>query len=272
MDSKLVVEQMSGRWKVKHPDMQVLAKQAAALVRQLPAVRFTHIRREFNSHADRLANQAMDDQRGRPDRGSTAIRSAATTRRADEAARTRSTAGAAPAGSPTVATAAAARRDAAVGREAVQRSRRRRADRSRRGAGRRRGATARRAGHRRDRVLAAAPGPADRRGRRGSDSASTSSIEDGFAETDFGEWEGATFGEIGEGSPEALRDGSTTRPSRRPAGRAWSRRRSGSLRRGPHDGGVPRSDGRSSSAMSRRSRRCCATRSARRSTRSTGCT
>jgi probable phosphoglycerate mutase len=66
MDSKLVVEQMSSRWKVKHPDMQVLAKQAAALIRQLPAVRFTHIRRELNSHADRLANQAMDDQaRGR---------------------------------------------------------------------------------------------------------------------------------------------------------------------------------------------------------------
>jgi broad specificity phosphatase PhoE/ribonuclease HI len=62
MDSKLVVEQMSSRWKVKHPDMQVLAKQAAGLIRQLPAVRFTHIRRELNRHADRLANQAMDDQ------------------------------------------------------------------------------------------------------------------------------------------------------------------------------------------------------------------
>jgi probable phosphoglycerate mutase len=62
MDSKLVVEQMSSRWKVKHPDMQVLAKQAAALIRQLPAVHFTHIPRELNRHADRLANQALDDQ------------------------------------------------------------------------------------------------------------------------------------------------------------------------------------------------------------------
>jgi broad specificity phosphatase PhoE/ribonuclease HI len=61
MDSKLVVEQMSGRWKVKHPGMQELAREAAALVRALPPVRFVHIRREFNSHADRLANQAMDD-------------------------------------------------------------------------------------------------------------------------------------------------------------------------------------------------------------------
>ncbi len=60
MDSKLVVEQMSGRWQVKHPDMKPLAKQAAALVARLPRVRFTWIPREQNSHADRLANEAMD--------------------------------------------------------------------------------------------------------------------------------------------------------------------------------------------------------------------
>jgi broad specificity phosphatase PhoE/ribonuclease HI len=60
MDSKLVVEQMSSRWKIKHPDMQVLAREAAALVRQFDQVRFHHIRREFNKHADRLANEAMD--------------------------------------------------------------------------------------------------------------------------------------------------------------------------------------------------------------------
>ena len=60
MDSKLVVEQMSGRWQVKHPDMRALAKQAFAVVRQLPAVTFRHIPRERNTHADRLANEAMD--------------------------------------------------------------------------------------------------------------------------------------------------------------------------------------------------------------------
>jgi broad specificity phosphatase PhoE/ribonuclease HI len=60
MDSKLVVEQMSGRWKVKHTDMRVLAGEAAELVRKFPSVRFVHVRREFNSHADRLANEAMD--------------------------------------------------------------------------------------------------------------------------------------------------------------------------------------------------------------------
>ncbi len=62
MDSKLVVEQMSGRWQVKHPDMKQLAAQAAELVRRLPSVRFMHVRRELNREADRLANQAMDAQ------------------------------------------------------------------------------------------------------------------------------------------------------------------------------------------------------------------
>jgi broad specificity phosphatase PhoE/ribonuclease HI len=60
MDSKLVVEQMSGRWQVKHPDMKPLAKEAAALVARLPRVRFSWIPREKNKHADRLANEAMD--------------------------------------------------------------------------------------------------------------------------------------------------------------------------------------------------------------------
>ncbi|MEU2158813.1 bifunctional RNase H/acid phosphatase [Streptomyces sp. NPDC019396] len=59
MDSKLVVEQMSGRWKIKHPDMKPLAAEAARI---LPAgqVRYEWIPREKNKHADRLANEAMD--------------------------------------------------------------------------------------------------------------------------------------------------------------------------------------------------------------------
>ena len=60
MDSKLVVEQMSGRWQVKHPSMKPLAREAAGLVSQLPRVRFSWIPREENKHADRLANEAMD--------------------------------------------------------------------------------------------------------------------------------------------------------------------------------------------------------------------
>jgi ribonuclease H / adenosylcobalamin/alpha-ribazole phosphatase len=60
MDSKLVVEQMSGRWKVKHPDMQQLALQAQRLARQLGSVRYTWVPRAQNSAADALANSAMD--------------------------------------------------------------------------------------------------------------------------------------------------------------------------------------------------------------------
>ncbi|MFB6785831.1 bifunctional RNase H/acid phosphatase [Streptomyces olivaceus] len=59
MDSKLVVEQMSGRWKIKHPDMKPLATEAA---RVFPPGRVTYewIPRAENKHADRLANEAMD--------------------------------------------------------------------------------------------------------------------------------------------------------------------------------------------------------------------
>ncbi|MEV7105615.1 bifunctional RNase H/acid phosphatase [Streptomyces atroolivaceus] len=59
MDSKLVVEQMSGRWKIKHPDMKPLAAEAANI---LPASSVTYewIPRAENKHADRLANEAMD--------------------------------------------------------------------------------------------------------------------------------------------------------------------------------------------------------------------
>ncbi|MFE0809863.1 bifunctional RNase H/acid phosphatase [Streptomyces sp. NPDC058848] len=59
MDSKLVVEQMSGRWKIKHPDMKPLAAEAARI---FPPGRVTYewIPRAGNKHADRLANEAMD--------------------------------------------------------------------------------------------------------------------------------------------------------------------------------------------------------------------
>ncbi|RKS73972.1 putative phosphoglycerate mutase [Motilibacter peucedani] len=59
MDSKLVVEQMSGRWKVKHPSMQPLALRARAVFPP-GQVSFSWIPREINKHADRLANEAMD--------------------------------------------------------------------------------------------------------------------------------------------------------------------------------------------------------------------
>jgi len=69
MDSKLVVEQMTGRWKIKHPALQPLASRASAATRRLGRVTYEWVPRARNSHADRLANLAMDEARdsgGRP--------------------------------------------------------------------------------------------------------------------------------------------------------------------------------------------------------------
>jgi probable phosphoglycerate mutase len=64
MDSKLVVEQMSGRWQVKHPAMQPLAREAKQLAGGFAQIRYEWVPRERNKHADRLANEAMDAQAG----------------------------------------------------------------------------------------------------------------------------------------------------------------------------------------------------------------
>ncbi|WP_309234854.1 bifunctional RNase H/acid phosphatase [Nocardia sp. XZ_19_385] len=61
MDSKLVVEQMSGRWKIKHAAMIPLADRARRLVAGFERVSFDWIPRAENAYADRLANEAMDD-------------------------------------------------------------------------------------------------------------------------------------------------------------------------------------------------------------------
>ena len=61
MDSKLVVEQMSGRWKIKHPALQPLASRASTASRRLGRVTYEWVPRARNSHADRLANLAMDE-------------------------------------------------------------------------------------------------------------------------------------------------------------------------------------------------------------------
>jgi len=77
MDSKLVVEQMSGRWKIKHPALQPLASRASAAARRLGRITYEWVPRARNTHADRLANQAMDEagngaggsrEQGPPDR------------------------------------------------------------------------------------------------------------------------------------------------------------------------------------------------------------
>jgi broad specificity phosphatase PhoE/ribonuclease HI len=78
MDSKLVVEQMKGTWQVKNPALRVLAQQAVALRQHFDDVTFEWIPREQNKHADRLANEAMDRAAGKPPRAvrATAAKSA----------------------------------------------------------------------------------------------------------------------------------------------------------------------------------------------------
>lgn len=63
MDSRLVIEQMAGRWKIKHPSMRALASQAQAL-RPLE-VTWTWVPRDANSAADRLLNEALDGRERR---------------------------------------------------------------------------------------------------------------------------------------------------------------------------------------------------------------
>ena len=63
MDSKLVVEQMSGRWKIKDPNLRKLAAQAQAAAGRLGSISFTWVPRAQNARADQLANQAMDAAR-----------------------------------------------------------------------------------------------------------------------------------------------------------------------------------------------------------------
>jgi probable phosphoglycerate mutase len=59
-DSQLLVRQMGGKYKVRHPGLQPLYERAQRLRAQFEDVRFEHVRRAENTHADRLANEAMD--------------------------------------------------------------------------------------------------------------------------------------------------------------------------------------------------------------------
>ncbi len=61
LDSMLVVEQLSGRWKVKHPGIKPLVAQAQSLLAGFERWSIRHERRESNVAADALANLALDD-------------------------------------------------------------------------------------------------------------------------------------------------------------------------------------------------------------------
>ena len=206
MDSKLVVMQMSNAWKVKHPDMIQLAKEAAGILRQIPRTTFTHIPRAQNFEADRLANEAMDDQaagrewtpRGGDQRGG----QPAASKVEPDKARNILYGWSAATGPMTAATLLrhgetplslekrfSGRGDAAL---------------TDRGQAQAEAAAVRLGGF--DAIVCSPL----RRTRQTAEIVARQTgadvvVEDGFAETDFGDWEGATFGEIGKRSPEQLR-------------------------------------------------------------------
>jgi probable phosphoglycerate mutase len=60
-DSRLLIEQLAGRWKVKNPTLQRLHHEARSLIKEFEEVRFEHVRRERNVEADALANRGVDE-------------------------------------------------------------------------------------------------------------------------------------------------------------------------------------------------------------------
>jgi probable phosphoglycerate mutase len=202
LDSKLVVEQMSGRWQVKHPSMKPLAAKAAALVRQFDAIRFTWIPRAQNAHADRLANLAMDGtlvNRNLLDdeAGEAADPEPAAEQRSGPAWRSASS---------TPTTMLLVRHGASVLSPERRFSGRGDVPLSAEGAAQARRVAARLTG--RDGVKAVVSSPL-RRARRTAETIAAAlgvdvTIDPDLVETDFGGWEGLTFAEVRERAPEQL--------------------------------------------------------------------
>ncbi len=61
-DSKLVAEQLSGRFKIKHPNLKPIFNEIKVLEMQFGSVMYTHVPREKNTLADSLANKALDSR------------------------------------------------------------------------------------------------------------------------------------------------------------------------------------------------------------------
>jgi ribonuclease H / adenosylcobalamin/alpha-ribazole phosphatase len=209
MDSKLVVEQMSGRWKVKHPDLIELNAQARKLAARFDRVRYEWIPRERNTHADRLANDAMD----------AATEPAESVTGPAKGVAAQSTAGPGWSGARGTPTRLLLLRHAQTALS-VERRYSGRGNPELTELGRRQSAAAARYLGERGGIAAVISSPLQ----RAYDTAAAAAkalgldvtVDDDLIETDFGDWEGLTFAEAAERDPELhgrwLRDTSTTPP------------------------------------------------------------
>jgi ribonuclease H / adenosylcobalamin/alpha-ribazole phosphatase len=208
LDSKLVVEQMSGRWKVKHPDLIELHAQARKLAARFDRISYAWVPRERNSHADRLANEAMDAAAGieKPAKPAKSIAAEARTSPGWTGAR----------GTPTrLLLLRHGQTELSVERRYSGRGNPALTDVGRQQAGAAARYVAERGG-----IAAVFSSPLQ----RAYDTAAAAAkalgldvtVDDDLIETDFGAWEGLTFGEAAERDPELHRrwlgDTSTTPP------------------------------------------------------------
>jgi ribonuclease HI len=64
MDSQLVARQITGQYRVKHPDLKPIHAQVMSLLSRFAGYSVGHVPRELNKEADRLSNVAIDQLRG----------------------------------------------------------------------------------------------------------------------------------------------------------------------------------------------------------------
>ncbi len=216
LDSKLLVEQMSGRWKVKHPDLIKLHAQARELASRFDRIGYRWVPRDRNSHADRLATEAMDAAAGADDPVAQSDPPVAEPAKTAAAEAKTSPGWTGARGTPTrllllrhgQTELSAQRRYSGRGNPALT------------DAGRQQAGAAARYMAQRGGIAAVISSPLQ----RAYDTAATAAkalgldvtVDEDLIETDFGAWEGLTFAEAAERDPDLhrrwLRDTSTAPP------------------------------------------------------------
>jgi len=219
MDSKLVVEQMSGRWKVKHPDLMELHAEARKLASRFDRISYAWVPRARNSHADRLANEAMDAAAGLDDAAEISAPPVAEPRKSSETVGKQSQTGPGWSGARGTPTRLLLLRHGQT-ELSVERRYSGRGNPALTEVGRQQGSAAARYLAQRGGIAAVVSSPLQ----RAYDTAATAAkalgldvtVDDDLIETDFGAWEGLTFSEAAERDPQLhrrwLRDTSTTPP------------------------------------------------------------